>query len=122
VSEEPGAGAVSTERLRRSGVRKSTAAVGDDSRFSFAVVGDSGSRGKGQLAVAGLLGRFEPDLVLHTGDVIYPAGEERHYYRRFFAPYRNLTKGVPVFPVLGNHDVRKGNGAAFLENFHPPLE
>jgi 3',5'-cyclic AMP phosphodiesterase CpdA len=98
-----------------------TAPVGDDSRFSFAVVGDSGSGGKGQLAVAALLERLRPDLVLHTGDVVYPAGQERHYDRRFFAPYRNLIKTVPLFPVLGNHDVRKGNGAAFLENFHPPL-
>src|SRR5919107_1519720 len=98
-----------------------TAPAGEDSRFGFAVVGDSGSGGKGQLAVAALLGRLEPDLVLHTGDVVYPAGEQRHYERRFFAPYRNLIKTVPLFPVLGNHDVRKGNGAAFLENFHPPL-
>ena len=98
-----------------------TAPVGDDSHFSFAVVGDSGSGGKGQLAVAGLLGRLEPDLILHTGDVVYPAGEERHYDRRFFAPYRCIIGSVPVFLVLGNHDVRKGNGTAFLENFHPPL-
>jgi acid phosphatase type 7 len=98
-----------------------TAPVGEDSGFSFAVVGDSGSGGKGQLAVAKLLGRLAPDLILHTGDVVYPAGEERHYDRRFFAPYGELIKDVPVFPVLGNHDVRKGNGAAFLENFHPPL-
>jgi acid phosphatase type 7 len=98
-----------------------TAPVDDDSRFSFAVVGDSGSGGKGQLAVAALLERLRPDLVLHTGDVVYPAGLERHYDLRFFAPYRNLIKTVPLFPVLGNHDVRKGNGAAFLENFHPPL-
>ncbi len=98
-----------------------TALVGEDSRFSFAVVGDSGSGGKGQLAVAALLGRLEPDLILHTGDVVYPAGEERHYDRRYFAPYRHLTRSIPVFPVLGNHDVRKGNGAAFLANFHPPL-
>jgi len=98
-----------------------TAPVGEDSSFSFAVVGDSGSGGKGQLAVASLLRRLAPDLILHTGDVVYPAGEERHYDRRFFAPYEELIKDVPVFPVLGNHDVRKGNGAAFLENFHPPL-
>jgi acid phosphatase type 7 len=99
-----------------------TAPVGEDSRFRFAVVGDSGSGGKGQLAVAALLGCLEPDLVLHTGDVVYPAGQERHYNRRFFAPYRNLIKTVPVFPVLGNHDVMRGDGAAFLENFHPTLE
>jgi Calcineurin-like phosphoesterase len=97
-----------------------TAPVDEDSRFSFAVVGDSGSGGKGQLAVAALLGRLEPDLILHTGDVVYPAGQERHYDRRFFAPYRNLIKSVPVFPVLGNHDARKGNGAAFLETSTRP--
>jgi hypothetical protein len=99
-----------------------TASVGEDSRFRFAVVGDSGSGGKGQLAVAALLGCLEPDLVLHTGDVVYPAGQERHYDRRFFAPYRNLIKTVPLFPVLGNHDVMRGDGTAFLENFHPTLE
>jgi len=99
-----------------------TAPVGEDSNFSFAVVGDSGSGGKGQLAVAGLLERLKPDLILHTGDVVYPAGEERHYDKRFFAPYRNLIKSVPLYPVLGNHDVMKDDGAAFLENFRPPLD
>src|SRR5215211_5913114 len=98
-----------------------TAPEGEDSSFGFAVVGDSGSGGKGQSAVADLLRRLEPDLILHTGDVVYPAGQERHYDRRFFMPYRHLIKEVPVFPVLGNHDVRKGDGAAFLKNFHPPL-
>jgi 3',5'-cyclic AMP phosphodiesterase CpdA len=99
-----------------------TAPEGEDSRFGFAVVGDSGSGGKGQLEVARLLERLGPDLILHTGDVVYPTGEERHYDRRFFAPYRRLIRTVPVFPVLGNHDVSKGQAAAFLENFHPPLD
>jgi predicted phosphodiesterase len=97
-----------------------TAPVGEDSRFAFAVVGDSGKGGKSQLAVAELLERLEPDLILHTGDVVYPRGEERHYDRSFFVPYRRLIKEVPIFPTLGNHDVERGNGAAYLKNFHLP--
>jgi predicted phosphodiesterase len=97
-----------------------TAPVGNDSHFTFAVFGDSGKGGKNQLAVAELLERLEPDLILHTGDVVYPRGEERHYERSFFVPYRQLIKEVPVFPSLGNHDVEKNNGAVYLKNFHLP--
>jgi acid phosphatase type 7 len=121
---EPG----STYHYRVEGVGRSwptsrfrTAPTVQGTSFSFAVIGDSGSGGKGQLAVARLLGHLKPDLILHTGDVVYPDGEERHYDRRYFAPYVELIREVPVFPVLGNHDVRKGDGAAFLDNFHPPL-
>ncbi len=97
-----------------------TAPEGDDSSFTFAVIGDSGNGRKNQLAVAGLLERLKPDLILHTGDVVYPSGEDRHYDRRFFIPYRRLLKEVPVFPTLGNHDVEKGDRAAYLKNFHLP--
>ena len=99
-----------------------TAPAGEDPRFAFAVIGDSGDGGMAQMAVAGLLERSMPDLVLHTGDVVYPSGRQRHYDRRFFAPYRKLIGGVPVFPVLGNHDVKTKDGAAYLENFHLPFD
>lgn len=92
----------------------------EDSSFAFAVIGDSGNGSKNQLAVAGLLERLKPDFILHTGDVVYPSGEDRHYDRRFFTPYRRLLKEVPIFPTLGNHDVEKRNGAAYLENFYLP--
>jgi len=118
----------STYHYRVEGVGRSwpmgrfrTAPTVEGTSFSFAVIGDSGSGGKGQLAVARLLGHLKPDLILHTGDVVYPNGGERPYDRRFFAPYVELIRGVPVFPVVGNHDVRKDDGAAFLDNFHPPL-
>jgi acid phosphatase type 7 len=97
-----------------------TAPEGVDSSFAFAVIGDSGRGRKNQLAVAALLERLKPDLILHTGDVVYPSGEERQYDRRFFVPYGQLLKEVPIFPVLGNHDLEKGNGAAYLDNFHLP--
>jgi predicted phosphodiesterase len=107
-------GSSGTDRFR-------TAPADEDSRFSFAVVGDSGDGGRAQLEVAGLLERLRPDLILHAGDVVYPRGAEKDYDRRFFAPYRTLLKEVPIFLVLGNHDVRHRDGAAYLDNFYPPL-
>ncbi|HLM77101.1 MAG TPA: metallophosphoesterase [Rubrobacteraceae bacterium] len=97
-----------------------TAPVGENFYFSFAVIGDSGNGKKNQLAVAGMLECLEPDFILHTGDVVYPSGKDRHYDRRFFAPYGRLLREVPVFPTLGNHDVENENGAAYLKNFYLP--
>jgi 3',5'-cyclic AMP phosphodiesterase CpdA len=88
--------------------------------FSFAVVGDSGTGSKAQRAVASLLERMQPDLILHTGDVVYPKGDDADYDPKFFAPYRRIIDSVPVFPSLGNHDVETKNGAPYLENFHLP--
>ncbi len=97
-----------------------TAPEGPGSGFTFAVVGDSGTGSKAQRAVAGLLERMQPDLVLHTGDVVYPKGDDADYDPKFFAPYRRIIGGVPVFPSLGNHDVETKNGAPYLDNFHLP--
>ena len=90
------------------------------SGFTFAVVGDSGTGSKAQQAVAGLLERMQPDLILHTGDVVYPKGDDVDYDPKFFAPYRRIIGSVPIFPSLGNHDVETKNGAPYLENFHLP--
>jgi predicted phosphodiesterase len=97
-----------------------TAPEEPDSGFTFAVVGDSGTGSKAQRAVADLLERMQPDLILHTGDVVYPKGDDADYDPKFFAPYRRIVESVPVFPSLGNHDVETKNGAPYLENFHLP--
>jgi predicted phosphodiesterase len=97
-----------------------TAPEGPGSGFTFAVVGDSGTGSKAQRAVAGLLERMRPDLILHTGDVVYPKGDNADYDPKFFAPYHRIIGSVPVFPSLGNHDVETKNGAPYLENFHLP--
>ncbi len=106
---------------RSSAARFRTAPASRASSFSFAVVGDSGDGGEAQLEVARLLEHLKPDLILHTGDVVYPRGKEKDYDRHFFTPYRSLIREVPLFPVLGNHDVQYKDGAAYLNNFHPPL-
>ncbi len=72
--------------------------------FSFAVIGDSGAGSAAQYAVANQLAAFDPQFVLHTGDVIYLAGQSSGYDPFFFKPYRAVAQRAPVFPTLGNHD------------------
>ncbi|MFM7268553.1 MAG: metallophosphoesterase [Cyanobium sp.] len=51
------------------------------------------------------------DLVVLGGDNIYPDGDLRRVEASFERPYRALlAAGVPFHAVLGNHDIRTGNG------------
>jgi hypothetical protein len=88
--------------------------------LTFAVVGDTGTGGKKQAAVAGLLERMKPSLVLLTGDVVYPKGGYGSYGPNFFAPYRELLKTAPILPALGNHDVATRDGEPYLGTFKLP--
>lgn len=94
--------------------------VSADGGLTFAVVGDTGTGGAEQAAVAGLLTRMKPGFILHTGDVVYPAGEYGSYGPNFFTPYRELLKTAPILPVPGNHDVATRDGEPYLKTFDLP--
>lgn len=91
-----------------------------DPFFTFAVLGDSGVGDAHQYAVAGTLQRIQPDFVLHTGDVIYPAGEAAYYDTRFFAPYSRTLATTPFFMSPGNHDYLQPGAAPYFGNFYLP--
>lgn len=120
-----------------------TAPPATEQRCVFLVVGDSGgtdtSRGalvdgaraklddlrgadlenQQALVVSAMLSR-SPDLLLHTGDVVYPDGAREDYPAGFFAPFAPLIANVPMYPTLGNHDLKSQGGAPFLETFFLP--
>jgi acid phosphatase type 7 len=93
----------------------------DASTFRFAVMGDFGAGTKGQMQVAKLLEKSPAELVLLTGDLIYGRGEEEHYDKRFFEPYRRSLRRMTFWPALGNHDVGTKDGAALLAIFDVPM-
>lgn len=88
----------------------------------FIIVGDTGSGNANQRAVAARMTEYRPDFLLHVGDVVYDDGEERLYPQRFFSPFQALIANAPVYPVIGNHDVRSEQGAAYLRAFDLPSE
>jgi predicted phosphodiesterase len=95
-------------------------AAAPDQPFSFAVIGDSGTGSRDQYAVADRMVALNPDLVLHTGDVVYPDGQASGYDPFFFQPYQILAKRAPIFPVLGNHDYHSQRGQPYLDAFYLP--
>lgn len=116
-----------------------------DAKVRFVVLGDSGglpwwvnvSRSPlfGALArmsllppacnvarIGALTHQLDPEFWLHTGDVIYPRGEQRHYTPGFFLPFADVLRHAPVYPVLGNHDWEHDQGRPFLANFELPAD
>lgn len=85
------------------------------SRLHFLAVADTGSGDSRQQAVAERMAevhRMRPvDLVVLGGDNIYPDGDLSRVAASFERPYRELLAArVPFHAVLGNHDIRTGNG------------
>ena len=87
--------------------------VTPSSKTRFAVVGDFGTGGSDEIAIAaGMLDAHRKsalDLVVAVGDNIYPNGSGRYFNKHFEEPFSGLLKErVKFYAVLGNHDVEEG--------------
>ncbi|MBN1490488.1 MAG: metallophosphoesterase, partial [Phycisphaerae bacterium] len=89
---------------------------------SFRVIafGDSGTGKRAQYRLAERMPEYEPDLIIHTGDIVYFDGAAEDYPDHFFRPYASLLSRIPCYPCLGNHDVRTDDGAPALAAFVLP--
>jgi tartrate-resistant acid phosphatase type 5 len=110
----------------------------------FFVIGDYGTGGPGQRAIAeAMKAEFEKRaatvhpvrFVLTLGDNIYAnaylgyrvshsGADDRDWATKFFQPYAGILRYVPFYPTLGNHDgnatENRGDLAAYLDNFFFP--
>ncbi|MCC0177679.1 metallophosphoesterase [Waterburya agarophytonicola K14] len=98
---------------------------GNNSEFSFLVVGDTGCNGnkqyspQQQVAQLMLQHQNEVSFILHTGDVVYEVGSKEYYPQNFIHPYQEfivsnkmppptpydrITFKIPFLLVPGNHD------------------
>jgi calcineurin-like phosphoesterase family protein len=75
----------------------------------FAVIGDTGTGDKHQLAVAkqliGARVQFPYNFVIMMGDNLYGGNSAKDYDKKFATPYKPLLDGgVKFYASLGNHD------------------
>jgi 3',5'-cyclic AMP phosphodiesterase CpdA len=89
--------------------------------FRFAVFGDSGDGSSNQKDVATRLMQVQPDLVVHTGDMVYDQSTYGDFETKYFQIYKDLLQTTWLAPTMGNHDVYEFNGStAFVNVFVNP--
>jgi len=81
----------------------------EDGSVRFAVIGDSGTGDRNQIAVAKQLAvwrsRFPYEFAIMLGDNLYGSESASTYARKFEIPYKPLLDaGVKFYAALGNHD------------------
>ena len=80
--------------------------VSDTGDFTFVVIGDTGEGDPSQHVLKDQLlavsNRPDVSFVVISSDVVYPSGAMKDYERKFFLPFKGVTR--PVYAIPGNHD------------------
>lgn len=80
--------------------------VSDTTDFSFVVIGDPGEGDPSQHVlkdqILAVSNKTDINFVVVSSDIVYPSGAMRDYERKFFLPFKGVTK--PMYAIPGNHD------------------
>jgi predicted phosphodiesterase len=71
--------------------------------FTFIAYGDNRTDAEAHRKVAARFAAHGPAFIIHTGDMVTD-GSYPEWEPQFFAPLREVLRGVPLWPALGNHD------------------
>jgi uncharacterized membrane protein HdeD (DUF308 family)/3',5'-cyclic AMP phosphodiesterase CpdA len=97
---------VSGEKTGPNAFRLMPGTMNNSEDFSFVVVGDPGEGDASQHVlkdqILSVSNKTDVDFVVISSDIVYPSGAMKDYERKFFLPFKGLTK--PVYAIPGNHD------------------
>jgi 3',5'-cyclic AMP phosphodiesterase CpdA len=115
MSLPTGLAGVAAARLPAVDATHRTKSAAKPGYFNFAVIGDFGTGGDEQAAVADRMCKWRAahpyDDVITTGDNIYDIGHKKRFEGRFWKPYGCLfDAGVKWHATLGNHDIIANGG------------
>jgi hypothetical protein len=99
----------------------STAAAPDsDEPVQFVAVGDGGTGGLAEHAIAERMRETPFDFMIFLGDLAYTAGKPGELNGNFFAVYKQFLRYVPAYPAIGNHERRTKQGMPYFDAFVLP--
>jgi len=111
----------SGEKIGAEAFRLHPHGVSDNTDFSFVVIGDPGEGDPSQHVlkdqILAISNKSDINFVVLSSDIVYPSGAMRDYERKFFLPFKGLTK--PIYAIPGNHDWYDALDA-FVATFYTP--
>jgi len=84
----------------------------DQRKVTFIAYGDVRTNPKIHSAVVANFKRYNPDFILHTGDLVANGTRYELWSREFFGPTANVLDEIPLLPSIGNHEA-DGNKYVF---------
>ena len=97
-----------------------TTATDASQTFRAAVYGDSRTHYDMHREVIKSIAKNEPDILLHTGDLVEYGMNYENWDQEFFHPAADLLAYVPFYPVIGNHDYNGEERMWYYDFFSPP--
>lgn len=73
-------------------------------KVTFIGYGDARSNPRTHLAVVSNFKRYQPDFILHTGDLVVDGRRYDVWGREFFGPLAEVIDEIPILPSIGNHE------------------
>jgi predicted MPP superfamily phosphohydrolase len=109
------------EKVSADAFRLHPVGVTDTTDFSFVVVGDPGEGDPSQHVlkdqILAVSNKKDVKFVVISSDIVYPSGAMKDYERKFFLPFKGVTK--PIYAIPGNHDWYDALDA-FVATFYTP--
>lgn len=94
--------------------------ITNDDPLRVAVFGDSGVATTTQYEVGSEMAAWQPELLLHTGDIVYDSGTEQEYIDKMFTVYSSLLSEIPFYGSIGNHDYTTELAGPYKDLFETP--
>ena len=86
-------------------------------KVTFIAYGDTRTHPAVHQAIARNFKRFNPEFILHTGDLVEKGEQYNLWAKEFFAPLRGVIDEIPLYAAVGNHEE---NGTNYLTQLHLP--
>jgi uncharacterized membrane protein HdeD (DUF308 family)/predicted phosphodiesterase len=109
------------EKISPDAFRLHPKGMNDTTDFSFVVIGDPGEGDPSQHVlkdqILAVSNKADIKFVVISSDIVYPSGAMKDYERKFFLPFKGVTK--PIYAIPGNHDWYDALDA-FVATFYTP--